>query len=189
MTCRNPRRETESSHSDAPLGNSRCRASLNSSLPASSSSERQYSGPVFSRASCSVAASMRSRTTFRSSFFEGQTSSRFLIWIRPPLFLSSFVMLASLSRAAPARAAQFLLAAPRLTPWAVIFRRFAAGPSLLLAARTLLYRRVELRSTDSRWRLSLHQPLQASKKLAVTRAAARDIADAAHVVLLYQRCS
>ena len=56
MTFRNPRRETESSHSEAPLGNSRCRASLNSSLPASSSSERQYSGPVFSRASWAVAS-------------------------------------------------------------------------------------------------------------------------------------
>jgi hypothetical protein len=92
MTLRNPRRETESTHSEAPLGNSRCRASLNSSVPASSSRERQYSGPVFSAASWAVAASMRSRTRFRSSRFEGQTSSRVLIWIRPPVFFSSFVM-------------------------------------------------------------------------------------------------
>jgi len=47
MTLRNPRRETVSSHSEAPLGNSRCRASSKAGLPASSSSERQYSGPVF----------------------------------------------------------------------------------------------------------------------------------------------
>ena len=31
MTLRNPRRETESTHSEAPLGNSRCRASWKSS--------------------------------------------------------------------------------------------------------------------------------------------------------------
>ena len=48
MTFRNPRRETESTHSDAPLGNSRCRASWKSALPASSSRLRQYSGPAFS---------------------------------------------------------------------------------------------------------------------------------------------
>ena len=92
MTLRNPRRETESTHSEAPLGNSRCKACWNSSLPASSSRERQYSGPVFSVASWAVAASMRSRTEVRSSFLEGQTSSRFLIWIRPVVFFSSFVM-------------------------------------------------------------------------------------------------
>src|ERR1019366_2563468 len=79
ITLRNPRRETESTHSEAPLGNSRCRASWKSSLPASSSSERQYSGPVFSAASCAVAWSIRARTEFRSSlpFWLGQTSSRF----------------------------------------------------------------------------------------------------------------
>ena len=68
MTFRNPRRETVSSHSEAPLGNSRCRASWNASLPASSSSERQYSGPVFSARRGLSAASIRSRTTLRSSF-------------------------------------------------------------------------------------------------------------------------
>ena len=45
INFRNPRRETESSHSDAPLGNSRCIISWNSALPASSSRLRQYSGP------------------------------------------------------------------------------------------------------------------------------------------------
>lgn len=46
INWRNPRRETESSHSDAPLGNSRCIISRNSSEPASSSRLRQYSGPL-----------------------------------------------------------------------------------------------------------------------------------------------
>ena len=41
----NPRRETASAHSDAPLGNSRCIISRKSSLPASSSRLRQNSGP------------------------------------------------------------------------------------------------------------------------------------------------
>ena len=77
MTLRNPRRETESTHSEAPFGNSRCSASWKSSLPASSSRLRQYSGPVFSAASWAVAASILSRTAFRSNapFLPGQTSS------------------------------------------------------------------------------------------------------------------
>src|SRR5580658_3991800 len=58
MTFRKPRRETESIHSEAPLGNSRCRAVWKSSLPTSSSRLRQYSGPVFSAASCAVAWSL-----------------------------------------------------------------------------------------------------------------------------------
>src|SRR5579864_7264513 len=90
ITLRNPRREALSSHSEAPLGNSRCRASWNAGLPASSSSERQYSGPVFSAASCAVAKSIFSRTEFRSSvdFLPGQMSSR-----GAPEFLLSFVIL------------------------------------------------------------------------------------------------
>src|SRR5205085_466321 len=57
INFRKPRRETPSSHSDAPLGNSRCIISRNSSLPASSSRLRQYSGPlvcaILSRTVCS----------------------------------------------------------------------------------------------------------------------------------------
>src|SRR5712671_5302024 len=83
IVFRNPRRENASSHSDAPLGNSRCIISRNSSLPASSSRLRQYSGPVVS--------SICSFTACRSSClrFPGQTSgppccllfsSIFLLW-------------------------------------------------------------------------------------------------------------
>src|SRR5439155_18002970 len=70
ISLRNPRRETESSHSEAPLGNSRCIISRNSSLPASSSRLRQYSGPLV--------ASMRPRAIERSSllFLPEQTCSR-----------------------------------------------------------------------------------------------------------------
>src|SRR5579864_1361948 len=75
ITLRNPRREALSSHSEAPLGNSRCRASWKAGLPASSSSERQYSGPVFSALSCAMAASILSRTAPSSSFLVGQVSS------------------------------------------------------------------------------------------------------------------
>src|SRR3984957_690114 len=71
INCRNPRRETASSHSDAPLGNSRCIISRNSGEPASSSRLRQYSGPL-------VSASFSS-TVARSSFLLGQTSSRFVL--------------------------------------------------------------------------------------------------------------
>ena len=75
MTLRNPRREALSSHSEAPLGNSRCRASWKAGLPASSSRLRQYSGPAFSAVSCAMAASILSRTVPRSSFLVGQMSS------------------------------------------------------------------------------------------------------------------
>src|SRR6202040_4096407 len=73
ITLRKPRRETESTHSEAPFGNSRCRASWKAGLPASSSRLRQYSGPVFSLASL-----IWSRGESRSSlpFLVGQTSSR-----------------------------------------------------------------------------------------------------------------
>src|SRR5882762_7964792 len=69
INWRNPRRETESTHSEAPLGNSRCSISWNSGDPASSSRLRQYSGPL-------VSFNCRS-TADRSSFLLGQTSSRF----------------------------------------------------------------------------------------------------------------
>src|SRR5580704_10590076 len=180
MTLRNPRRETESSHSDAPLGNSRCSASLNSSLPASSSSERQYSGPVFSRASWAVAASMRSRTTLRSSFFEGQTSSRFLIWISPPLFFSSF-MLTDESFFRPYGTFFHLCLLPHANAVGCNLSPLR-GFAIASATQPFSPRTVELRSTDSRWRLSPHQLLH--QKLPVTSAAARDVTDAAHVVLL-----
>src|SRR5271156_2777098 len=71
INWRNPRRETESSHSEAPLGNSRCSISWNSGEPASSSRLRQYSGPF-------VSLSWRS-TSARSIFLPGQTSSRFCL--------------------------------------------------------------------------------------------------------------
>src|SRR6266446_2314290 len=80
MTLRKPRRETESTHSEAPLGNSRCRASWNSGLPASSSRLRQYSGPVFP--ACSICARTESRSSL--PFLLGQTPSRLTI-----LFCSS----------------------------------------------------------------------------------------------------
>src|SRR5580698_1002205 len=69
IVFRNPRREKSSSHSEAPLGNSRCIISWNSSLPANSSRPRQYSGPVVS-AICSL-------TVARSSCLRlvGQTSA------------------------------------------------------------------------------------------------------------------
>src|SRR6267154_511656 len=73
ITFRKPRRETESTHSDAPLGNSRCSASWNAGLPASSSRLRQYSGPALSLAS-SICA--RRESTSSLPFLEGQTSSR-----------------------------------------------------------------------------------------------------------------
>src|SRR5579871_523604 len=122
MTLRNPRRETVSSHSEAFLGNSRCRASWNSGEPASSSSDRQYCGPVFSRTSWALAASIFSRTKFRSSFLPGQMSRAplFLSFVIPPEF--GFLIL-------PPLRGCFVLsfAYPRLPPGAVFFRRFAAG--------------------------------------------------------------
>src|SRR5688572_18470343 len=45
ISLRKPRRPTGSSHSDAFCGNSRCRNSLNSGVPESSSRLRQYSLP------------------------------------------------------------------------------------------------------------------------------------------------
>src|SRR5678810_868111 len=76
ISLRNPRRDTASSHSDAPLGNSRCIISLNSGLPASSSRLRQNSGPFFFWISA-VAAARSSLPFFcNSSFLPGQTSSR-----------------------------------------------------------------------------------------------------------------
>src|SRR5579862_1049531 len=132
ITLRNPRREALSSHSEAPLGNSRCKASWKAGLPASSSSERQYSGPALSflgkAASCAAAASIFSRTTARSSFLLGQTSSRVLIWINPPLFFSSLVIRTSGAKARslfcfqrPAKAGLFhktlLLAHPKRRPF------------------------------------------------------------------------
>src|SRR5437588_501275 len=70
INFRNPRRDTESSHSDAPSGNSRRSMSRNSSLPVSSSRLRQYSGPLVS--------AILARTLAKSSlfFFPGPTSSR-----------------------------------------------------------------------------------------------------------------
>ena len=84
ISLRKPRRETESSHSDAPLGNSRCSISWKSALPASSSRLRQYSGPLVS--------AMRARAASRSSvpFLLGQTSSR-----RGLVFCSSIFIHAS----------------------------------------------------------------------------------------------
>src|SRR5580700_9790014 len=76
ITFRKPRRETESTHSDAPLGNSRCRASWKAGLPASSSRLRQYSGPDFSFASL-ICARSESRSSL--PFLVGQASSRLAI--------------------------------------------------------------------------------------------------------------
>src|SRR5205823_13102103 len=58
----------------APLGDSRCNSSRNSSLPPSSSRLRQYSGPVV----CSISAFTAARSS--CFFFPGQTSG-------PPGFL------------------------------------------------------------------------------------------------------
>src|SRR5580693_3399896 len=162
MTLRNPRRETVLSHSEAPLGNSRCRASSKAGLPASSSSERQYSGPVFSALSCAMAASILSRTVPRSSFLVGQMSLSLtncdllsvVILATVPSLRDSFHFLqlsrhfrAGLSHFAATRlgwcralrlcpdmfrffrpfgACASVLCIPRLAPWAVFFRRFAA---------------------------------------------------------------
>src|SRR6516225_7502076 len=78
ISWRKPRRETESTHSEAPLGNSRPSISRNSGVPASSSRLRQNSGPVVCRIWVSTMA--------RSSVWPGQTPWRldFLasaIWI------------------------------------------------------------------------------------------------------------
>src|ERR1044071_3640374 len=81
INFRKPRRETASSHSDAPLGNSRCIISLNSELPASSSRLRQNSGPFFFW--ISAVADARSSL----SFLPGQTSSRCPL----PFCLSSLI--------------------------------------------------------------------------------------------------
>src|SRR6266567_2093368 len=82
ISLKNPRRETESTHSDAPLGNSRCIISWKSELPASSSRLRQNSGPFF--------FSLSARTWTRSSlpFLPGQTSSRCGLPFWSSLFIS-----------------------------------------------------------------------------------------------------
>ncbi len=77
-TCRKPRRETESTHSEAPFGNSRCSISWNSGVPASSSRLRQYSGPWV----CAICAS----TVARSSFLPGQTASPFVLCFASSIF-------------------------------------------------------------------------------------------------------
>src|SRR5579862_7330206 len=104
ITLRNPRRETESTHSEAPLGNSRCSASWNSALPASSSRLRQYSGPE--------ALAISARTEARSSLplLEGQTSS--------PVF---FVLCSSIIYI------YFFCRWYRLSPW--VMRLFSAAIS------------------------------------------------------------
>src|SRR5271166_645269 len=76
ITFRKPRRETESTHSEAPLGNSRCSASWKAGLPASSSRLRQYSGPALWLAS-SICARSESRSSL--PFLLGQKSSRLAI--------------------------------------------------------------------------------------------------------------
>src|SRR6185312_13524919 len=72
INLKKPRRETASTSSDAPFGNSRCIISRKSALPASSSRLRQNSGPFF--------FSISERTCTRSSlsFLLGQTGSRCL---------------------------------------------------------------------------------------------------------------
>src|SRR5579863_7201459 len=84
MSFMNPRRETPSSHSEAPLGNSRCIISRNSSLPANSSRLRQNSGPLVSATTASAVA--------RSSdfFLLGQTSSLCCIPSFSAIFISRF---------------------------------------------------------------------------------------------------
>src|SRR3954453_23785954 len=69
ISLKNPRRETASTSSDAPFGNSRCIISRKSALPANSSRLRQNSGPFF--------FSISERTCTRSSlsFLPGQTGS------------------------------------------------------------------------------------------------------------------
>src|SRR5919109_5445422 len=98
ISFRNPRRDTESSHSEAPLGNSRCNISWNSWLPASSSRLRQYSGPLVS--------AILARTAARSSllFFPGQTSSRWGVLFSSIVFVSRVFESAALT-SAMARAA------------------------------------------------------------------------------------
>ena len=138
INCRNPRRETESTHSDAPLGNSRCNISWNSGVPASSSRLRQYSGPLVWRIWASNAArerptgedpSARSGRAARrstSSFLLGQTacpelaegSSRFVLCASfimisggsscPPLF-SQWLAMTRAAAGDVAYAAQFVL--------------------------------------------------------------------------------
>src|SRR5579862_898293 len=186
ITFRNPRRETVSSHSEAPLGNSRCRASWKSSLPASSSSERQYSGPVFLAASCAVAKSIFSRTAVRSSFFEGQTSSRFLIWTRPSIFFSSFVIALRSTFLSPLSGlVAFSFPTHGLRPfdfaqgrlWAAIFRRSAAGLVFLTSG----LKPIPNPTFDTRQSRSLPQ------NLSMARAAGRNVFHVAHVVFLQQR--
>src|SRR5580700_2279035 len=98
ITLRKPRRETESTHSDAPLGNSRCRASWNAGLPASSSRLRQYSGPALSLLFASLICARRES---RSSlpFLLGQTSS--FLFCNPTLVCSSiFICVLAMASAA-----------------------------------------------------------------------------------------
>src|SRR5215813_3770662 len=83
ISLRNPRRDTPSSHSDAPLGNSRCIISRNSSLPASSSRLRQYSGPLVS----AIALRIVSRSSL--FFLPGQTSSRCCLPLVSSIFIAS----------------------------------------------------------------------------------------------------
>src|SRR5690242_13347986 len=68
---KNPRRDTGSSHSLAPFGNSRCNSCWNSGSPDSSCRLRQYSSPS-EPASNSRAAT---KSFFPSFFVPGQTSS------------------------------------------------------------------------------------------------------------------
>src|SRR5580704_8392475 len=96
ITFKKPRRETESTHSEAPLGNSRCSASWNVGLPASSSRLRQYSGPAFSFASL-ICARRESRSSL--PFLVGHTSSLFSC--SPVLIDSSiFIRISSMTGAA-----------------------------------------------------------------------------------------
>src|SRR6185312_7392820 len=73
INLKKPRRETASTSSDAPFGNSRCIISRKSALPASSSRLRQNSGPFF------FSISERTCTKSSLSFLLGQTGSRCLL--------------------------------------------------------------------------------------------------------------
>src|SRR5215472_3528184 len=145
---RNPRRETGSSHSEAPFGNSRCMASRNSGLPASSSRLRQNSGAFL------LSTSARNWTRSSLSFLPGQTSSRCALSFASWLFIGSMCAVPTgldlLGR--PPRAHNpwrtssalegsygFTLPSPRLPPWAACLRpgprRRSAASAFLSVAR------------------------------------------------------
>src|SRR5438270_7139373 len=172
ISLKNPRRDTASTSSEAPFGNSRCIISRKSALPASSSRLRQNSGPFF--------FSISERTCTRSSlsFLPGQTGSMCLF------LFSSLIKF----RAVPSGLAPIFSGIPALPCRAFTFRPFGAASQPLLPvypAQTLVIQAKSQELTAKSSPLTTRSS-QLKAALPMTRRTTRNIHRAAQVVLVGQ---